>query len=72
MKIFNAVLATAFAQKYCQPGRATGIDKDGNADPSNTENCYVTKDAAQVTSCNDDKGNVQMSVKGENNVSNRH
>ena len=66
MKIFNAVLATALAQtKYCQPGRAVGIDQDGNPDASNTENCYVTKSAAQVTGCNDDDGNVQMSVKGE-------
>ena len=65
MKIFNAILATVLAQeKYCQPGRAVGIDRDGNPDASNTENCYVTKEAAQVTGCNDSTGLVQMSVKG--------
>ena len=69
MKIFSAILATAFAQeKYCQPGRAVGIDRDGNPDDSNTENCYVTKEAAQVTGCNDDDGLVQMSVKGMRHI----
>ena len=69
MKIFSAILATVFAQeKYCQPGRAVGIDRDGNPDDSNTENCYVTKEAAQVTGCNDDDGLVQMSVKGMRHI----
>lgn len=52
-------------EQYCQPGRETGINADGDPDPSNTSICYVTKEAAQVTRCNEvggDKG-VEMAVK---------
>ena len=36
----------------CQSGTSVGIDKNGNPDPSITGNCYLTVEAARVTSCN--------------------
>ena len=61
MKLFYTLAGISLAQeKYCQPGRAIGIDKDGNVDEKNTENCYVTKEAAQVTRCNEVGGNSKV------------
>lgn len=66
MKLFVATLAAlAHGEQYCQPGRQTGINADGEPDASNTSICYVTKDAAQVTRCNEvgNTGGVEMAVK---------
>jgi len=66
MKLLAATFAAlVHGEQYCRPGRAIGIDVDGEPDSSNTSMCYVTKDAAQVTRCNESgagKG-VEMAVK---------
>ena len=61
---FTAVLAQE-KEQFCVPVRAIGIDQDGNEDLSNTNKCYVTKEAAQVTRCNVVGGDrAEMEVKG--------
>jgi len=68
MKIAIFTLAAVFAQEkeqFCAPGRAIGIDKDGNEDLSNKNKCFVTKEAAQVTRCNvvgGDKAEMEVKV----------
>jgi len=66
MKLFIATLAAlAHGEQYCAPGRKIGINVDGEPDASNTSTCYITKEAAQVTRCNEagTGGGVEMAVK---------
>ena len=61
MKLSKFVVAAATATttttttpetSTCQSGTSVGIDANGNPDPTNTDKCYPTAEAARITSCN--------------------
>ena len=52
--------------RSCSPGTQTGINVNGDVDPTNLETCYPTKKAAFVSSCNNPDTDVaEMNIKIE-------
>lgn len=51
------------AKKPCPSGWSRGIDLNGNPDPDQQSECYVSAGAAQVVSCNGVNNVVEMTTK---------
>ena len=52
------------ANALCEPGFLTGIDMNGNADSSNVENCYPSRESAFIMSCNNGlSAEMKISIK---------
>jgi hypothetical protein len=65
MRFYAGLLfaSLTLANQPCPSGWSRGIDLNGNADPTQQSECYVSAGAAQVTSCNGANNVVEMTTK---------
>ena len=61
LKQFSASMT--LANEPCPSGWSRGIDLNGDADPNQQSECYVSAGAAQVVSCNGANNVVEMTTK---------
>jgi len=65
MRFYAGLLfaSLTLANEPCPSGWSRGIDLNGNADPTQQSECYVSAGAAQVVSCNGANNVVEMTTK---------
>merc|ERR1711935_991022 len=65
MRVYASLLfaSMTLANEPCPSGWSRGIDLNGDADPNQQSECYVSAGAAQVVSCNGVNNVVEMTTK---------